>query len=527
MKSRISHLILPVIVVILAVCWSSCDKDVEYEGKREYKADSLYFRQPCFISGSIPMDVAAVVKKAFPVEGALEQAVAVFVTSDDLAPMSSEIGHLLDSEGMLVVYDPDPSKVVSALSPMIPSISGWDLSGLEFLAVNQYEESCMVTRRPSTTYEDVLPVVRWLTQVYPVGDEVSDILNFKLVTTSVPFELKDKEITHVIWSSVDRLSGKGNVSLNLNVCPLHGYGATPNDGYDYYIVKAQVSVESKEMYSGNFIKKHGGVKARICGFYLKGLTYDIILTDADGKSVGEFCAVPLPATVSGSTTHSDAFSFNVNGTMSGSVDLMTAGAGLSFSSSVTNTIPDVSLFNNHHDNVASYTLDMGNLPHYLTKIAISDPPESAVSTLDVNASWVWRVKVPDGDDQQLGVTFKVRDMVYGASYFYSSGADYHNLDFPLPDASRTVSIPSPWRVATGKVLIDCAGGVLDYVCLVSQSTGKEYKKTDDHETFEFVVPEGKYTVKYARNGVEYTYDKIIDVPRCGSVSLNTGYGFNE
>lgn len=530
MKPRISHLLLSA-VALISICLSSCDDerinydDFSYKDREEYSVDSVFFRQPCFISGSIPNEVAEVLSTAFTLRSTVEEAEVAILTSEDLDSMSGEIDRLLQEESMLVIYDPDASKVRSALSSRLPAVNNWDLSGLGFLAVNRFGESCMMPRIPALIYEDVCPLVKWVSQVYPSGDDISDILNFKLATTSIPYKLKDKEITHVILSHVDRLSGNGAITLNLNVCPLHGYGAQVEDGYDYYIIKAQVSVESNQMYSGNFYKMHGGVKARICGFYLKGLTYDVILTDAQGKSVGEFCTVPLPATISGSTTYNDSFGFNLSGALSGAVENCMVGAGLTYSSSVQNTIPDVSLFNNHHDNVASYTLSMGNLPHYLAKIAISDPPASAVSTLDINTSWVWRVKVPDGDDQQYKVTFNVRDMLYGASYFYSSGADFHNLDFEIPNASQTLSLPAPGRVATGKVSINCLSGVLDYVSLVSQSTGKEYKKTDDHETFEFVVPEGEYSVRFAIGGVTYVYDKIIDVPRCGNVFLNTGYGF--
>lgn len=514
----------------LATCFSSCTKeynDFSYKDRPDYKADSLFFQMPCYVSSAIPEEVASVLSKSFPVRSGIDGAAMAVVTSDELSTNPGMISDFLDEDGMLVVFNPDESKVKAALSSKIPAIRDWDLSELDFFGVNLNGESCMVAKSPAIIYEDILPLVQWVKDVFPASESIEDILNFKLLTTSMTYELKDEEITHVILSSVDRLSGKGNIALNLNVCPIHGFGNTAGDGYDYYIVHAQVSIESKNMYTGNFIKKHGGVKARICGFYLKHLTYDLALTDMYGNSAGEFCAVPLPATVAGSTTYTDAFNFNVSGCLSGAAESSMAGAGLSYSKTVENTIPDVSLFNNHHDNVVSYNLSMGNLPHYLAKIAISDPPKSAVSTLDINSSWVWRIKVADGTDDQYKVTFKVKDLVYGASYMYSSSADYHNLEFPIPDASGILFLPAPGRVATGKVSIMSSSGILDYVSLISLATGKEFKKTDDYDVYEFTVPEGRYKVMYGIKGVDYTYDKTIDVPRCGNVSLNTEYGFTK
>lgn len=137
------------------------------------------------------------------------------------------------------------------------------------------------------------------------------------------------------------------------------------------------------------------------------------------------------------------------------------------------------------------------------------------------------MKTSDGSDDNYKVAFNVRDMMYGASYMYSSSADYHNLDFSLPDAASIMSLPVPGRVATGKVSIMCSSGVLDYISLVSQETGKEYKKTDDYEVYDFIVPEGRYEVRFSIGEVGYVYDKIIEVPRCGNVVLNTEYGFQK
>lgn len=515
-------------LIAAALSILSCTKeynDFSYEDREDYKADSLFFRMPCFLGDAIPGDVTKVLSKAFVVEGNSQNADVAILTSDELSLAADLVNNVLNKGGMVIVFNPDESKVKAALSSSIPAINDWNLSGLDFFGVNLNGESCMVAKSPAIIYEDIIPLVKWVFEVFPSVDSVEDILNFNLITTSVPYELKDKEITHVVFSKVDRLSGKGNVAVNLNVCPIHGFGDTADDGYDYYIVQSQISIESKDMYTGNFTKMHGGVKARICGFYLKSISYDLTLNDASGHPAGEFCTVPLPATVAGSTTYSDAFNFNISGCLSGVSDLSSLSAGLSYSKSVENTIPDVMLFNNHHDNVVSYDLSMGNLPHYLAKIAISSPPESAVSTLDINSSWVWRVKVPDGHVGQYKVSYNIKNLVYGASYMYSSSADYHDLEFPIPDASGFMFLPAPGRVPTGKVSIMCSSGVLDYVSLVSLTSGQEYKKTDDYTIFEFTVPEGKYKVNYGLKGTDYTYDKIIDVPRMGNVSLNTEYGF--
>lgn len=517
-------------MVVIATCLSSCTKsfdDYSYKDRKDYKVDSLFFREPCYLSDVIPKDVAAVLNKAFPVKGSAGSSEVMIISSDEVAADPAAYSDAIDEGVILIVFNPDGNLLKEVLASRIPGIKDWDFSGLDFLGVNRYGESCFVAKSPDFRYEGIIPLIKWLEEVFPMSDADKNILDFKLVSSSVQFELKDIEITHVALSSVDRLSGKGAITANLNVCPVHGFGDSAGDGYDYYIVQSQVSIESNSMYSGNFIKKHGGVKARICGFYLKSLEYDFTLTDAGGLDVGEFCTVPIPTTVAGSTTYTDSFNFNVSGCLSGAPEGSMAGAGLSFSKSVQNTIPDVSLYNNHHDNVVSYQLSMGNLPHYLAKIAISDPPQSSVSTLDINSSWVWRVKTYDGHDGNYKVTFNARNMVYGASYMYSSSADYHNLDFSLPDATCYMSLPAPGRVATGNVSIMCSSGVLDYISLVSQQTGKEYKKTDDYEVYDFIVPEGKYEVRFSIGDIEYVYDKIIEVPRCGNVVLNTEYGFQE
>ena len=91
-----------------------------------------------------------------------------------------------------------------------------------------------------------------------------------------------EKITNVAASKHDYLEGEFSIDVQLKVTPMHGFKSGDSEAMDYYLMTSTVSVVSGKMYTGNFTKTHGLVKARICGFYLKSLSSNIYILNTAG-----------------------------------------------------------------------------------------------------------------------------------------------------------------------------------------------------------------------------------------------------
>ena len=131
-----------------------------------------------------------------------------------------------------------------------------------------------------------------------------------------------EEITNVKASKHDYLEGEFAVDVQLKVTPMHGFKSSESEAMDYYLMTSTVSVASGKMYTGNFSKMHGGVNARICGFYLKSLSSNIYILNTSGAPVGRFVQVPTPETVVGSSGYTTGWNFSIGGGITGGTSPM-------------------------------------------------------------------------------------------------------------------------------------------------------------------------------------------------------------
>ncbi|HCQ72731.1 MAG TPA: hypothetical protein DIT75_04965, partial [Rikenellaceae bacterium] len=145
------------------------------------------------------------------------------------------------------------------------------------------------------------------------------------------------------------------------------------------------------MYAGKFKDTQlNGLQGSFMGYFLTGYRVDVSLVDDKGNSVPvRFNQVPSPSTTINSQTYTSGVSWSFEAGLSGGA----AGAGLSlssgcnFSSSKTREVRDLAIIDNSSDGGVHYTLEVKNLPTYLTL-----PPAISRSTFDFHSGWVWSVE---------------------------------------------------------------------------------------------------------------------------------------
>ncbi len=401
---------------------------------------------------------------------------------------------------------------------------------------------CCTVRKPlgALTVNDCLNgLVDWVNSVRLADTQASPdnplSYVYNVVNHTYHKYLED-EITHVILSKPDRLKGNVTVNTRIDVTPLHGFSASyEGKGMDYYLVSSCISIESGTMYSGNFTKKHGGVKARICGYYLRAFSYTVEILDKSNQSIGTFIEVPTPSTAIGSSDYTTGWSFSASGSITGgTIPAATLGLGLSASSSTTRSISDCDIVNRHSGSAVIFDFDINNLPHYKSSIAISSPPDIAVSTANLYSQWIWAVPTADGDaSSQYRIRVKQNRLEYWANYMYSSGADFHTKKYPLESDTFSADLPKPNRVATGKFCLTNTsdGTYLTDISLKESGTGQVYTNSGQYDydkTYSLYLPVGDYeltcTVKGADNVKrKVKYADVVRITAGAETKLSSGY----
>lgn len=496
---------------------------------------------PVYISGDIETEVsAAIAKRSKERVGSTDLAMVAFITANEYTTEFSE--SFCDSNKVLVVLKPS-EEILKGYSVK----SEEQGNGVLFVAYNADREHCVVPMPvDGLTYaESINGLVEWVNTV--ISNDMTDanpesIFEKCFISHNYNYELRDKAITHVVFSKVDKLSGNGVVELGLLVYPLHGFGVNGNTAMDYYIVESTLSIVSDKMYSGNFIKKHGGVKARICGFYWKRLHSDISIVDASGNAVGQFVQTPSPETVSGSKTYSSGWSFSLSGAVTGgTTPAATLGGGVSHSSTTSRTINDCDIISNHSGSTVSYNYVVNKLPSYNSAIKINPPQAISTKTATFYSTWIWAVPTADNNSsKEYYVKYKLSDFVYGASYLYSSSADYNDLEFAVPNYEAKIAIGKPSRYSTGKfMLINTENNTHISNIRLKSTTHPEYPEIlikDQYAFggyFEKYIPTGEYTLEcdIMKNGesafTTYKYTKGFKVLAGGTVKLASGFGFEK
>lgn len=484
---------------------------------------------PAYVSPGLSEDFAAAVKdRVKETVSSLENASVIITDANGYTALDTVANRVV------IIHKPSPALLEQL---------GIDTGDFLCVAIQQGKSGNCVVLTPAERLEAgecLNGLVSWTNNaiINSTGNfDESSFLEESNLYTTFSGHLK-KEITKVALSKHDYLEGDYSVDVQVKVNPLHGFGQDGFTATDYYLVTSSVSVVSGKMYSGNFTKKHGGVKARICGFYLKSLSSDISIVDTSGTSVGRFVQVPTPETVIGSTTYTTGWTFSIGGGITGgTAPAVSLTTGYSTSSSISRTISDCDVLNRHKGNTAGYDYIINHLPIYKS-LKITDPPLVATSTITFYSQWVWAVPT---DDYDTSTKYKVKiwlsDFVYGASYFYSSESDYHDLEFPIAVDTVTRELPLPNRCPTGKLELtnDVDGTFFTNVKLTNKShpETKEYTNTSVYgygNTCSMFLVNGDYELQCDikdKNGVTTThkYTGAVKVTTGGTVKLSTNNGF--
>ena len=347
-----------------------------------------------------------------------------------------------------------------------------------------------------------------------------------------------EEITNVKASKHDYLEGEFAVDVQLKVTPMHGFKSSESEAMDYYLMTSTVSVASGKMYTGNFSKMHGGVNARICGFYLKSLSSNIYILNTSGAPVGRFVQVPTPETVVGSSGYTTGWNFSIGGGITGGTSpMISSSTGFSISSSTSRTISDCDVLNRHEGSAVGYDYVINNLPRFKSN-KITDPPLVSTSTINFYSQWVWAVPAADHDVKtKYRVAIDLYNLVYGASYFYTGSIDYHDLEFVQKKYSVIKDLPLPNRSPTGKFDLTNTedGTFMTNVRLYNKSYPETGSYKDESvygygNTCSLFLTTGDYELQCdikGTNGKTRTrnYSGLVRVTAGGSVKLSTSYGF--
>ncbi len=345
-------------------------------------------------------------------------------------------------------------------------------------------------------------------------------------------------ITNVVASEHDYLEGEFAVDVQLKVTPMHGFKSSESEAMDYYLMTSTVSVASGKMYTGNYSKKHGGVNARICGFYLKSLSSNIYILNTSGTPAGRFVQVPAPETVVGSTGYTTGWNFSIGGGITGGTSpMISSSTGFSISSSTSRTISDCDVLSRHEGSTVGYDYVINNLPHFKSN-KITDPPLVSTSTTNFYSQWVWAVPAEDHDVKtKYRVVIDLYNLVYGASYFYTGSLDYHDLEFVQKQYSVTKELPMPNRSPTGKFELTNSedGTFMTNVRLYNKSYPETGSFKDESvygygSTCSLFLTTGDYELQCSIKGTNgktktRNYTGLVRVTTGGTVRLSTGYGF--
>ncbi len=535
--------------LLLLFVLPSCDRqaiDISYDDYDDYRGDNLpsladgeTFNVPLSISSSLEREFSAALDLRSDSAASDSYSMPVLaVGMPEFSGIKSEAPVADIEERIYIVYEPD-ADLVEELGIEI----SYPLDSLLCVAFKPGYPGCCTVRKPLGYLEvnDCLNgLVSWVNSVESSSEEASPdnplSYVYNVVNHTFHDELKNEEITHVLWSKPDKMSGNVTINTRIDATPLHGFSSSYDGaGIDYYLVSSCVSIENAGMYNGNFTKKHGGVKARICGFYLRNYSYTIEILDKNGKSVGTFVEVPTPSTAIGTTDYTTGWSFSASGSITGgTTPAATLKTGLSSNSSTTRAMSDCDMVNRHSGSAIIYDFKINNLPHYKSNISISSPPGIAVSTANLYSQWIWAVPTSDGDTStQYKIRVKQTELEYGANYMYSSGADFHSKKYLLKEDEFSSNLPMPNRISTGKFSLTNSedGTYLTNITLKEAASGKSYANAGQYDydkTYSLYLPVGDYELTCEIKGKDnvkksYKYAETVRISTGTETKLASGY----
>ncbi len=285
-----------------------------------------------------------------------------------------------------------------------------------------------VVRWMNTYAKDEMNELKHLQQSR-AGDvyDISRTFKNQVFTHNYSVLLKDKELAHVVGSDRDYLTKSSSIEVTFTVYPLFSKEKNGSKG-DYYIVEGYVNCQNAGMYAGKWTSMHGGVHARLCGFYMSELKVNAGLLNAKFPVGG----TPVPQTTPSSTSYSSGFSWSIGGNINGKYEGGKPGieAGISgscsWNNSETRTLPDVSIRRNTDGGKIEWIYTFNNLPHTSSGSKYLSIPDLAISDFETYHTWIWWV--PDTDkykdlSKDLYAYFSLTP-TYKSYKWYSTAADF-------------------------------------------------------------------------------------------------------
>lgn len=260
--------------------------------------------------------------------------------------------------------------------------------------------------------------------------DIARTFGSQVITHNYALSLKDKEIAHVAASKPDRLTKSSSIDVTFTVYPLYSHKSNGSSWGDYYIVEGYVNAHNAGMYNGKWTNRHGGVYARLCGFYMSKLDFSASL-NAGGKAVKfPVGGTPVPQTSTSSTSYSSGFSWSIGGNISGKCDTTGPGGEVgingscSWNNSETRELQDVTIRRDTPNGSIHWTYTINNLPHTSNGCKHLTVPDVAQADLECNHTWIWWVPETAADDEsQFSATFRI-EPEYTSYKWYSSAADF-------------------------------------------------------------------------------------------------------
>lgn len=427
----------------------------------------------------------------------------VVTSSTDLAANTAAIVAAYDAGAIVVVTNPDDEKVASwCNSTGIPYIGdGSCESGHGHLLYcfnnnnDFYFLDDFLDESPDNDHETVLNSFTTWVNTYS-SDSRSKAKNSanRLLSRSNDFDIArtfasqtiahtyqisivNGELAHVKWSKVDRLTKKSTIDVAYKIYPLHSFNANPTKG-DFYIVSASATVHNGNMFNGQWTKKHGGVRARLGGFYLSQFNLDATLCTVSPEGNGfkyitcpkvTFPAdgTPQPETTQNKTSYQSGFNWGINGSISGGINgkdptaQISLGGNFGWNNSETRTISDLTIETNTTNGKVGHVCHINNLPHTSKGRINTDIPEIAKSDFTIYQSWIWHVEdAADYSDNTYGIRINAK-VEYKGYHWYSSAADFSEKTFSnaLPQGTGVdesefcATLIKPNRVPHGRLVM--------------------------------------------------------------------------
>lgn len=277
--------------------------------------------------------------------------------------------------------------------------------------------------------------------------DITRTFGSQVVTHNFAVTLKDKELAHVIGSNRDRLSKSSSIDVTFTIYPLYSVKSNGSSAGDYYIVQGYVNAHNAGMYNGKWTKKHGGVHARLCGFYMSKLMLSARI-ETNGLSVKfPVGGTPVPQTTMSSTSYTSGFSWSIGGSINGKyeggkpgVDVGVSGS-CSWNNSETRTLADVSIQRDTPNGSVNWTYTFNNLPHKSGGSKYLTVPDLAKSDFESNHTWIWWIPdTKEGNNTSYKAYIKI-DPEYMSYKWYSSAADFGTKTWNdgIKDSEKTFS----------------------------------------------------------------------------------------